>query len=151
MPVNDVLLSIAIPTPFTATGEYEHPFIPCGSVHHRHYELDRGGFDGPITISLADRQIRHLQGVRAPVMVIPPGANSFDYWIALAPEMELGRTCRSVFMLTGVVTDFDGSKHVVSYSASEPSDQFVSVATAPLLNVGLDETFAAARARGPDR
>jgi hypothetical protein len=145
MPVNDVLLSIAIPTPFTATGEYEHPFIPCGSVHHRHYELDRGGFDGPITISLADRQIRHLQGVTAPVVVIPPGANSFDYWIALAPEMELGRTVRVVFMLTATVKDFDGSDHIVSFSNGEPNNQFVSVATAPLLNVGLDETSLLAR------
>lgn len=145
-PVDNVLLAVAMPTPFKAIGEYEHPFVPCGSSYHRHYQLDRGGFDGPITVRLADSQIRHLQGVHAPTMVIPPGADSFDYQVALAPEMELGRTSRAVIMLTAVVKDFDGSEHVVSFSNGDSNNQFVCVATAPLLIVGLDETTLLARA-----
>ena len=39
--------------------------------------------------------------------------------MALAPEMELGRTVRVVIGLTGVVKDRDGSEHVVSFSSSD--------------------------------
>ncbi|HWE03547.1 MAG TPA: PPC domain-containing protein [Tepidisphaeraceae bacterium] len=138
-PMQDVILAVAMVTPFKEIGVYEHPFVPCGSIFHRRYSLDRGGFVGPITVDLADRQIRHLQGVWGPKLVIPDGADSFDYWVGLACEMELGRTSRAVIALTGTVKDFDGSEHVVSFSSVEPNDQFVSVATAPLINVGLDQ------------
>src|SRR5688572_15944486 len=49
--------------------------------------------------------------------------------------MELGRTSRSVLMLSGVVKDHDDSEHVVSFSSGEQNDQFVAVVTAGLLGV----------------
>jgi hypothetical protein len=144
-PMDDVLLSVAMVTPFKEIGVYEHPFVPCGSIFHRRYALDRGGFQGPITVSVADRQARHLQGVWGPTLTIPAGADSFDYWMGLACEMELGRTSRAVIALTATVKDFDGSEHVVSYSSVDPNDQFVSVVTASQIAIGVDQTSLLAR------
>jgi hypothetical protein len=138
--IDDILLSVAMPTPFKSVGLFEQVFIPTGSVYHRRYLLERGGFEGPLTVRLTDRQARHLQGVTGPTLTVPPGAGSFDYPVTLAAEMELGRTSRSCIMLLGTVKDFDGSEHVVSYSSTEQPDQFVAVATAGLLGVRVERS-----------
>ena len=91
-----VLLAVALPTPFKIVGDYESTQSPRGSVRHRHYKIERGGYDGPIEVSLSDRQARHLQGVRGPTIVVPAGASEFDYAVELPPWMELGRTSRSL-------------------------------------------------------
>ena len=61
-----VLLAVAMPTPFVIKGEYDMGFAPRGAVHKRKYKIERNGYDGPIEVSLADRQARHLQGVEGP-------------------------------------------------------------------------------------
>ena len=63
-------------------------------MYRRKYKIDRGGFDGPIQVRLADKQARHLQGVTGPVLTLKPGETEFEYPAFLPPWMELGRTCR---------------------------------------------------------
>lgn len=127
---DSVALSVNVPTPFKIYGRFESKFSPRGSVYVRHYFIDRKGFDGPLEISLADRQNRHLQGVRGPKLVIPASVNEFDYPLTLPPRMELGRTSRTCLMAVGVVTLEDGSPAKVSYSSQEQNDQII-VITAP--------------------
>src|SRR5262249_36981120 len=92
--IDTVLLAVALPTPFKVVGEYDMRWAARGTVHRRHFRIERGGYDGPLEVSLTDRQARHLQGVTGPAIVVPAGASEFDYQVTLPPWMEMGRTCR---------------------------------------------------------
>ncbi len=76
---NRMTLAVTMPTPFKIFGQFETKYTARGSTFVRHFSIKRGAFDGPITIDLAERQVRHLQGVTGPAIVIPPGVNEFDY------------------------------------------------------------------------
>jgi hypothetical protein len=136
----DVLLAVALPTPFQIKGEYIMGFAPRGTLQKRVYKIERGGFTGPIEISLADRQMRHLQGVTGSTIVVPPGAGEFTYTIALPPWMEVGRTSRACVMGVGVVTEPDGSRHVVSFSSVNQNEQMVAVVGPGQLALELQRT-----------
>lgn len=125
-----VRLSVNLPTPFKFVGIFESKFAPRGSVYVRHYQLERNGFEGPITISLADRQVRHLQGVTGPTIVVPPGATEFDYPATLPPWLVVGRTSRTCLMAVGEQSLADGSIAKLSYASFGQNDQII-VLTAP--------------------
>ena len=143
-----VLLAVAIPTPFKAYGEYLLSYATRGSVYHRRYFLDRRGFNGPLTARIADRQFRHLQGVQGPEISISPEATEFDYPVTMAPWMEIGRTSRTVVMVSGTLKDDDGAEHVVSYSSGEQSDQIITVISPGLLGIEADRRSLPAKPNG---
>jgi hypothetical protein len=136
--LDSVLLTVGLPTPFKVVGEYDMSWAARGSVHKRHYKIERGGFTGPIEISLADRQARHLQGVTGPKIIVPAGATEFDYLITLPPWMETGRTCRACVMAVGTIKDADGSEHTVSYHSVQQNEQIVAVVEPGKLDVTAD-------------
>ncbi|MFO0965689.1 MAG: PPC domain-containing protein [Gemmataceae bacterium] len=125
--VDTVLCAVSLPTPFVIKGEYDMGFAARGSVRERKYKIERNGFDGPIEVSLADRQARHLQGVTGPTIVVPAGASEFTYPCSLPPWMEMGRTCRVCVMGVGTVKDKDGTEHRVSFSSVNQNEQLVAV------------------------
>jgi hypothetical protein len=131
----ETVLAVAVATPFTFAGEYAFSFVRRGSVHYKRYHIERNGYQGPLEVQLADRQVRHLQGVQGPRITVPAGADSFEYPIYLPPWMELGRTSRTTLMATGVVTDADGTEHRVVYSTGVPSDQMICRVSPALLQV----------------
>ncbi len=134
-------LSIAPAVPFHHIGEYwVTNDQPSGTTMSKHFELERGGFDGPITVSLADRQGRCLQGLTAQPMVIPPKATEFTYAVLFPPDLELGRTNRVQLMLVAEMTDFDGSKHTISHTSFEQNEQIISVVTEGLLRLTTSNT-----------
>src|SRR5207249_3938949 len=98
-------LAVTLPTPFKITDGYVMTSAPRGETYHRKYKVERGNFDGPIQIQLADRQARHLQGVTGPVITLAPGQTEFEYPALLPPWMEMGRTCRVCVMATATVKD----------------------------------------------
>ena len=140
VPLDSVLLAVALRTPFKVIGEYYFDFQNRGGVHHRKFRLERGGFDGPLTIKLADRQIRHLQGVTGPTIQVPPESDEFTYPVYLPPWMEVGRTCRVVLMAIGDLKEPDGSVHKVSYSSHVASDQIVLRVDSEQLGLDADES-----------
>ena len=87
---------------------------------------------------LADRQIRHLQGVTAPVVEIPPGESEFQFPITFPPRMELGRTSRVQLMLVGEV---DGK--TVSFTTRERNEQMITITTDGLLFISADQSTLA--------
>ncbi|MGE0606203.1 MAG: PPC domain-containing protein [Pirellulales bacterium] len=125
--LDNVLLAVAMPTPFKVKGEYSVEFAPRGAVFRRYYKIERNGFEGPINISMADRQGRHLQGVSGPLVVVPPGEESCIYPVFFPPFMEVGRTSRSNVMAVGEVTDADGSKHTVAFHSLHQNEQIVAL------------------------
>lgn len=135
---DQLLLAVTMPTPFKFVGEYAIKFAACGSVYRKQYSIERGGYEGPFEVRLADRQGRHLQGVTGPTITVPAGADEFIYPVTLAPWMELGRTSRSVPMLTGEITDEQGVKHKVCYTTNEQNCQLVNIAAPAPLRVLLD-------------
>jgi hypothetical protein len=98
-----------------------------GGPHQRVYKIERNGYEGPIDISLADKQARHLQGVTGPTLVVPAGVSEFTYTVQLPPWMELGRTSRTCVMGAATIQDKDGSVHRVSFSSVNQNDQMVAV------------------------
>jgi hypothetical protein len=138
--LDDVLLAVALPTPFVIKGEYDMGFAARGSVHQRKYKIIRNGFTGPIEVSLADRQARHLQGVTGPTIVIPAGVDEFTYAAQLPPWMETGRTCRVCVMGVGVIKDKDGREHRISFSSVNQNEQLVAVVGPGKLALDLPKT-----------
>ncbi len=125
MEIDRLLLVIAIPTPFSFAGAFQTNYAARGSTFEKHFTIDRGGFPGPIEVSLADRQNRHLQGVSGMVIIVPAGESEFTYPIHLPSWMEIGRTSRTCLMATGLVDEPDGSQHKVSFSSEQQNDQII--------------------------
>ena len=84
--------------------------VKCSMVNGRVQE--RKGYDGPIEIMMADKQIRHLQGVTGGKIIAPAGSQQYKYAIQLAPWMQPGRTARMVVCGSAIITDFDGTKGI---------------------------------------
>ncbi len=119
-----LVMMVAVPTPFKVVGVVGIFETKYAARFTRRFSIERGGYDGPITVSMADRQVRHLQGVIGPTIVIPPGKSEFDYPIKLAPWMVIGRTSRTCVMAVADVSH-DGKKHKVSYTSHEQADQVI--------------------------
>jgi hypothetical protein len=130
-----VLVSVALPTPFKVVGVYALCYAPRGSVHRRQYKIERGGYEGPLEVSLADRQARHLQGVSGPALTVPVGETEFEYPTFLSPFLEVGRTSRTCIMAVGTVKDADGSEHRVSFSSVNQNEQIVVLTDPGLLSL----------------
>lgn len=135
-------LAVGLPTPFRFVGIFETKFMPRGSQYVRHYAIQRNGFEGPLEARLADQQGRHLQGVTGDPVSISPGQKEFDFTVKLQPFMEIGRTSRATLMVMGVVTDGDGSRHVVSYSSNAQNDQMIALVDPGRLAITLDRRTA---------
>ena len=135
-----VLLAVALPTPFVIKGEYDMGFAPRGGIHKRKYKIERNGYEGPLEVSLTDRQARHLQGVEGPTITVPSGVNEFTYAAYLPPWMETGRTCRVCIMGVGVIKEPDGSEHRVSFSSINQNEQLVAVVGPGMLAMEAERT-----------
>jgi hypothetical protein len=144
--IDGVLLAVALPVPFKIVGDFDLRLAPRGTVFRKRYKVERGGYDGPIEVSLADRQARHLQGVTGPTVTVPPGASEFEYPLTLPPWMEIGRTSRACVM--GVAVIKDGGEHEVSFSSVNQNEQVVAVVETGRLGVEAEKTsLTAARGR----
>lgn len=137
-PREAVRLAVAMPTPFKFHAPFVTLYAARGSVYRRTYAIDRNGFSGPLTVRLADKQVRHLQGLHGPELTVPPQADSFEYAVVLPPWMRIGRTARSTVMLLGTVRDFDDTEHRVSYTSGTQNDQIIAIVTAARLSVEIE-------------
>ena len=84
---------------------------------------------------MADKQIRHLQGVTGEKIIVPAGAEQYKYAIQLAPWMQPGRTARMVVCGSAIITDHDGTKHRVSHSSGAQNDQIICFISPSLSSV----------------
>jgi hypothetical protein len=141
--IDNVLLGVALPPPFKIVGAYDLRLTPRGTVHRRRYKVERHGYDGPITVSVADRQVRHLQGAYGPPVVVPAGATEFEFAVRLPPWMETGRTCRVCVMGEAVLKE-GAADHVVSYTSGEQNDQIIAVVETGRLGVEAEKSSVAA-------
>jgi hypothetical protein len=139
-----VLMAVALPTPFKVKGVYEVKYAQRGGRFVRHFTIERGGYNGPLQVRLADKQTRHLQGVRGPTIDVPTGASEFDYPVFLPPWMEIGRTSRTVMMAVGEIVDPDGTRHKVSFTSLQQNEQLVALIDPGQLSVDLDRQSAVA-------
>lgn len=145
-PVTGLTLGVAIKTPFKIYAPFETRYASRGTTYTRHYHIDRGGFEGPIEIEPADRQVRHLQGVTGGKVIVPPGESEFDYTVSLPPWMEIGRTSRFCLMGSAFVEDAEGKKHRVSFSSHAQDDQIIVLVDPVRISLQLPSTtFVASR------
>lgn len=138
-PSHELLLASTLPTPFRFRGDYEFKYVARGGALTKRYTIERNGFIGPLEVSLADRQGRHLQGISGPTIVVPPEANEFTYTVQLPPWMELGRTSRTNLMLSGLVYDAEGQGHKVCFSTTEQNEQLIALVSPAPLRLSLDK------------
>lgn len=142
-----LFLTVAIPTPFKIVDEYVMTSAPRGETYRRKYRIERdAGYTGPISVSLADRQARHLQGVSGPVLTVPTAQTEIEYPATLPPWMELGRTCRVCVMAVGTVKDADGTEHTVSFSSVGQNQQMIVVVGPGRLDVVVEKLTVRAEA-----
>ncbi|HTU19028.1 MAG TPA: PPC domain-containing protein [Gemmataceae bacterium] len=141
--VDNVLLAVALKPPFKIVGDYDLRLAPRGSVFRRRYRIERNGFTGPLEVSLADRQARHLQGVSGPTLTIPPETDVFEYPVRLPPWMETGRTSRACIMAVGVIQDGE-NEYTVGYSSEAQNEQIIAVVETGRLGVEVDRPSLAA-------
>jgi hypothetical protein len=139
-PVTGLTLGVAIKTPFRVHSPFETRYASRGTTYTRHYLIDRGGFEGPIEIEAADRQVRHLQGVTGEKVIVPAGESEFDYTVSLPPWMEIGRTSRFCLMGSALVADDSGTKHRVSFSSHEQDDQVIILVDPVRISLQLPAT-----------
>lgn len=139
-PVNGLTLFIGAPTPFSFVGEYSLTYAPQGSILTKRYTLQRGDYQGRLTVRLADKQGRHLQGVTGPMLTIEPDAQEFTYPVTLPPWLEIGRTSRTVLMAIGEVTDRHGKRHRVSYTSTAQNEQIIAIADPASLTLSATPT-----------
>jgi hypothetical protein len=131
-----LLLAVVPRVPFQFFGDYlVNNDQPAGTTLTRSYRLERGGFSGPLTVALSDKQIRCLQRVQAEPRSIAPEASSFDFTIRYPTEVQLGWTSRAQIMVSGSFRDFDGSQHTLTYTSSAPDEQIISVVTSSFLSL----------------
>jgi len=148
-PGEAVRLAVVPPVPFKHVSEYlVTNDQPGGTTAAKHFRLERGGFEGPLTVTLADRQLRYLGGVTGPAIAVAPGQTEFDYPIIYPVEIEQGHTSRAQLMVVGEMTDFDGSRHRISYTSAEQNDQVIAITTAPRIKVTTSETSYPAPSAG---
>lgn len=140
----------AMPTPFEVVGEFEIPYARRGTYYVRHYTLVRNGFEGPITVRLAEKQMRHLQGVQGTTITVPAGVDEFDYPVFLPTRLELARTSRTVVTAVGEVVDEQGKKHRVCFTSVKPSEQISLIIGPGPLSVEADVTAVVAAAEQPN-
>ncbi len=138
LPIEDVLVAVTLSTPFEIhrTGPY-YSRAPRGCAVTEPFRIKRNGYEGPLTIRLAEKQRRHLQGVTAKPLVVPAGVDEFEYTVQLRPLMEIARTGRVLIVAIGEIEEPDGTKHRVAFSNTE-SPQLVLSVTSGRLNVSLD-------------
>jgi hypothetical protein len=135
----DFLLVTTLATPFKFKGQYELRYVPRGGVLRKTYEIDRGGFTGPLEVSLADRQGRHLQGVHGPTIVVPANETTFEYPLSLPPWMELGRTSRTNLMLVGEMNDAAGKPHKVCFATNEQNEQMIALVSPSEFQIAVEK------------
>ena len=138
--VEQVLLAVALPTPFKIKGEYDMRWAARGTQHSRKYLIERNGYDGPIEVRLADRQARHLQGVTGPTITVPAGATEFSFAVQLPPWMETGRTCRVCVLGIAMIKDKDGGEYDVSFSSVQQNEQIIAVVEPCPLGIEVGRT-----------
>jgi hypothetical protein len=138
-PVDSVLLAVSLVAPFKIVGDYDLRLAPRGTVHRRRYKIERNGYEGPIEVGVADRQLRHLQGADGSPVVVPAGASEFEFAVRLPPWMETGRTCRVCVAGEAVVKD-GGTDHVVSYSSTGQNEQVIAVIESGRLGVEAERS-----------
>jgi hypothetical protein len=144
--VDALWLAVTVPTPFKVKGVYEVKYAQRGSRFVRRFALERGDYTGPLTVRLADRQTRHLQGVVGPTIEVPAGVSEFEYPVFLPPWMEIGRTSRTVVMAVGEVADATGTKHKVSFTSLQQNEQIVALVDPGQLSVDLGKKSVAVTA-----
>jgi hypothetical protein len=144
---DSVLLAVGLKPPFKIVGDYDLRLAPRGSTFYRRYRIERHGFTGPLEVSLADHQMRHLQGVTGPTLTIPPDTDVFEYPVKLPPWMETGRTARACIMAVGVLKESDG-EYTVGYSSEGQNDQVIAVVETGRLGIEIDRQSVVAAPGG---
>jgi hypothetical protein len=99
-PADSLALTVSHPPLFTIETEEIYGFANRGTAYSQKFTITRlAGFDGDIELALADRQLRYLQGVTGPTILVRSGEKEAIYPAFLPESMDLNRTSRIV--LTG--------------------------------------------------
>ena len=126
--LDTVLLCVALKTPFEVTGAgLYYKRGPRGGTIDHPFVIKRKGYNGELTIKLAEKQRRHLQGITGESMVVPAEADEFTMRFYLSPRMETARTSRTLVVAIGTIVEPDGTKHRVGYTNNEATQMVLNI------------------------
>ena len=119
--IDSVLYNVSVATPFKIKNRGPYwARVHAGTVYWHPFTVERNGHEGPITVVMADRQRRHLQGVQGlGEFHVPAGVTDFEFPFYLPPGMSADRLGRCLVMAIGEVIDEKGNRHQVVYADGE--------------------------------
>ena len=119
--IDSVLYSVSVATPFKIKNRGPYwARVHAGTVYWHPFTVERNGHEGPITVVIADRQRRHLQGAQGlGEFHVPAGVTDFEFPFYLPPSMSADRLGRCLVMAIGEVVDEKGDRHQVVFADGE--------------------------------
>jgi hypothetical protein len=141
--IDSLAVTVGHPSLFSIDTDEVFANANRGAAYSQRFVVERqNGFDGPITLELADRQARYLQGVTGPVVTVLPGQREVDFPVFLPDSMDLNRTARVLLTGTAEVQDASGVVHRVTSTTKKQ----IAVRVSPsMLSVSADEAFIEGR------
>jgi hypothetical protein len=131
-------LAITIVHPPLFSLDTEEIFVAAnrGATFPQKFTIRREpGFTGEITLGIADRQTRYLQGATGPEIVVKPDQAEVTYPAFFPDVMDLNRTARVLLNGTAKVTDAAGKTH---YVTSTTKKQIVVRVSPSILTLSTD-------------
>ncbi len=80
-----------------------------GTIHRYLMEVERMGYDGPITLQVADRQIKDLDGIEIPEVTIPAGESRIMLPLYLPETMHINVQAHSNVYAHGIARFHDSA------------------------------------------
>ena len=118
--IDSLAVTVTHPPLFSIDTEEIFANANRGVTFVQRFTIERqSGFDGEVALSIADRQIRYLQGATGQVVIVKPGQKEADYPIFFPDVMDLNRTARVLLTGTAKVTDAAGKVHFVTSTSKK--------------------------------
>lgn len=112
----DLLLGLTMKPPFEVKliDRNRQRAVPRGATYPAEYEVVYSdGYRGPVGLTMAARQSRHVQGVTTPTMMYPIAAERITYPVYLPEWLETNLTRRVTALSVGEVTDPKGNRRTL--------------------------------------
>jgi hypothetical protein len=95
-------LTVQSKPPFRLFCSEAYQYAHRGTIHRYQMEVERMGYDGPITLQLADRQIKDLDGIEIPEVTIPAGESRIMLPLYLPESMHINVQAHSNVYAQGI-------------------------------------------------
>lgn len=138
-----ILLTTTMKPPFSLNlvDKTRQRSVHRGTTYPAEFIIKRDeGFQGKIMLQMAANQTRHRQGIRGPVITVPPEVEHVLYPSFLPEWLETDRTTRMVVQGVALVADAHGNIRYLTQPANAPITMILEGALLKLAHTALELT-----------